>query len=275
MFNLLSLEWKKFRKNSVVSLLTLFYVLFLPAGMILLKDYDTDGLPPAVKLLVPGPETFYSFPGVWEYLGYVGNWTVFFFLGVVVIYIISAEINYKTQRQTIINGMSRKTYFSSKLMAIIAISTLATLYYSIIAIGIGIWFTDDWDVSYMFDNDWAILRFFLMSLGYLSFAGLLAILLRKSGLAIFLYMSYAIIIEPLLKALMRFKDFIPGEYANYLPLNAMEDLMPMPFYKFAEMIPGDFDFEFLLSYKSAVITSIIFVILFIVWAYNSFMKRDL
>lgn len=275
MFNLLSLEWKKFRKNSVVSLLSLFYVLFLPAGMILLKDYDTENLPAAVKLIIPGPETFYSFPGVWEYLGYVGNWTVFFFLGVVVIYLICAEVNYKTQRQTIINGMERRTYFMSKMLAIVAISALATLYYAIVAIGIGIVFTDDWDIAFMFDNDWAIFRFFLMSLGYLSFAGLLAILLKKSGLAIFLYMSYAIIIEPLLKALLRFKDFIPGEYANYVPLNAMEDLMPMPFWKFAEMIPGDFDFEFLLSFKSAIITSIIFIILFVFWAYRVFMKRDL
>ena len=275
MFNLLTLEWKKFRKNSVVTLLSLFYILFTPAGMILLKDYNTDSLPPAVKLLIPGPETFYSFPGVWEYLGYVGNWTVFFFLGVVVIYLICAEINYKTQRQTIINGMPRQTYFNSKILAVLAISIVATLYYSLVAIGIGIWFTDDWDVAFMFENDWAILRFFLMSLGYLSFAALLAVLLKKSGLAIFLYMSYAIIIEPLLKALLRFKDFIPGEYANYLPLNAMEDLMPMPFYQYAEMIPGDFDFEFLLSHKSALITSIIFIILFIVWAWRVFMKRDL
>ena len=275
MFNLLSLEWKKFRKNSVVNLLSLFFVLFLPAGMILLKDYNTDSLPAPVKLLIPGPETFYSFPGVWEYLGYAGNWTVFFFLGVVVIYLICAEINYKTQRQTIINGMERKTYYSSKMLAIVAISLIATLYYSVVAIGIGIWFTDDWDIAFIFDNEWAILRFFLMCLGYLSFAGLLAVLLKKSGLAIFIYMSYAIIIEPLLKALLRWKDFIPGEFANYLPLNAMEDLMPMPFYQYAEMIPGDFDFEFLLSHKSAIITSVIFILLFVLLGYRVFMKRDL
>ncbi len=275
MFNLLSLEWKKFRKNSVVSLLSLFYVLFLPAGMILLKDYDTDNLPGPVKLMIPSSDSFYSFPGVWEYLGYCGNWTVFFFLGVVVIYIISAEINYKTQRQTIINGMPRSTYFKSKMLAILAISLIATLYYCVVAIGIGVWFTDDWDFAFIFENEWAILRYFLMSLGYLSFAGLLAFLLKKPGLAIFLYMSYAIIIEPLLKVLMRAKDIIPGEVANYLPLNAMEDLMPMPFYKYAEMIPGDFNFQFLLSHKSAIITSIIFILLFVTITNRIFMRRDL
>lgn len=270
MLNLLSLEWKKFRKNSVVSLLTAFYFLFLPAGLLLSKDFDTSNMP----VFFPGPETFYSFPGIWEYLGYSGNWNVFFFLGVVAIYLITAEISYKTQRQTMINGMSRSNYFNSKLFAIIALSTIATLYYCLLCIGIGIYFTDDYDLAYIFENEWAIPRYFLMSLSYLSFAMLIGFLLRKAGLAIFVYMSYVLVIELLIRNGLRFK-FLPGEVTNHFPLNAIEDLMPMPFWKYAEMIPANIDFEFLLPMKNAVVVSSISCILFILFARLIFMRSDI
>ena len=272
MFNLLSLEYKKFRKNSVVSLLSLFYVLFLPAVMILIKDFKPESLGPG-SMFIPGPETYYTFPGVWEYVGYAGNWMVFFFLGVVVIYLITAEVNFKTQRQTLINGMPRKTYFTSKFLAVVAISFLATIYYAIVSAGIGMYFTDDWDFAFMFENEYAIPRYFLMSIAYLSFAALLAILLKKSGLAIFIYMSYVMIIEPLLKVGLKFKDWAIKDYANYLPLNAVEDLMPNPFFLIDVPIADKMDI--VLSYSQSAIASIIFIAIFVAWSYFVFMKRDL
>lgn len=272
MFNLLSLEYKKFRKNSVVSLLSLFYFLFLPAVMILIKDFKPESLGPA-GTFIPGPETYFTFPGVWSYVGYAGNWMVFFFLGVVCIYLVTAEISYKTQRQTIINGMPRKTYFSSKFMAVVAISLIATIYYAIVCMGIGMYFTDDWDFAFIFENEYAIPRYFLMSLAYLSFATLLAVLLKKAGLAIFIYMAYPIIIEPLIKVGLKFKDWSIGKFANYLPTNAIEDLMPNPFY-ILDIPLGD-KFDLVLSYTQASIASIVVTALFIGWAYFTFMRRDL
>lgn len=275
MYNLLSLEYKKFRKNSVVSVLTLFYFLFLPAGLLILKQIDYEGLPAQAKLFLPSPDSFFQFPNIWEYLGYVGNWMVFFFLGVVVITMISAEVQYKTQRQTIINGMERNTYFKSKMLVVLAISLVATLYYCLIAMGVGMFTTEDWDIAYMFDNKWAILRYFLMCVGYLSFAAFIAFLLKKPGLASFLYLSYAIMIEPLLKVLLKTKDIIPGEYGNYLPLNAIEDLMPFPLYRYEEYLPKNLNFEFLLTNSAAIITSVIFILLFNGITFRIFKKRDL
>ncbi len=274
MFNLLSLEWKKFRKNSVVSLLALFYFLFLPAVMILLKDFKPEGAG-AIGNFIPGPDTYYTFPQVWNYLGYAGNWMVFFFLGVVAIYLVTAEVNYKTQRQTIINGMPRQTYLSSKFLAIFSISLISTIYYAFVAICIGITFTEDYSFSDIFDNDYAIFRYLLMSIAYLSFATLLAVLLRKAGLAIFIYMSFALIIEPLIKVGMKFKDWILNEYANYLPLNAIEDLMPNPLYAIPDELPVGDKIDLLLSYPQAGLIAGLSTIVFLSWAWFSFMKRDL
>lgn len=269
--HLLSLEWKKFRKNSVVTLLTCFYFLFLPAASFIGKNLKTDGISP----LIPGSDTYYSFPGVWEYLGYAGNWVVFFFLGVVAIYLVTAEVNYKTQRQSIINGMTRESYFLSKLYAILTISFIATIYYVIIALILGVINTEQYDFGYMFENNWAIPRYFLMSVGYLSFAMLLAYLLKKSGLAIFVYFSYVMIIELILRWVIHSK-FFEGGSAKYYPLNAIEDLMPLPLWKIGKNFKmSDIDYNPLLSYTEAAGISIVSIIAFITISWFVFKKSDI
>jgi len=234
-----------------------------------------ENLPPQLKMILPTPDSLIQFPNIWEYLGYVGNWMVFFFLGVVVITIISSEVQYKTQRQTIINGMERNTYFKSKMFVILAVSVVATLYYCLIAMVVGMVMTEDWDFAYMFDNNWAILRYFLMSVGYLSFASLIAFLMKKPGLASFLYLSYGILIESIIKTVMKWKDILPEEAGNYLPMNAIEDLMPFPLYRYEEYLPDNVDFTFLLPDSHAIAASSFFIILFVGITYFVFKKRDL
>jgi len=121
----------------------------------------------------------------------------------------------------------------------------------------------------------AIPRYFIMCMGYLSFALLLGFLLRRSGLAIFFYTCYIIFMETLLKLLLR-SEVVKNDSVNFLPLNAIEDLMPNPLYKFAEYIPkSSLDFDFLLSNKEAMVSSSIYVLIFLAIAYWNFMKRDI
>ncbi len=268
---LLKLEWKKFSQNSVVRLLLLFFVLFTPCGLFMASNFDLGNINP----LLPTENTFFSFPGVWEYLGYSGNWTVFFFLGVVMIYLICAEINYKTERQSIINGLDRKSYFSSKLISLLALAIFATLYYSIWGISVGVIYTDNYDFGYIFTNDWAIPRFLLMSIGYLSFAMVVAFVLRKSGLAIFVYFSYVLIIESIIRWQGHRKIF-EGASTKYYPMNATEDLMPNPVWKLADFMPmKDLSFDPLLPYSHAAIVSGISSIAFIGLAWYIFNRRDI
>jgi len=240
-----------------------------------MKQIELDELPAQARLILPTSESLFQFPNIWDYLGYVGNWMVFFFLGVVIITIVSAEVQYKTQRQTIINGMERNTYFTSKMYVVLAFTIIATLYYCAIAMGVGMFMTEDWDVAYMLDNNKAILRYFLMSLGYLSFAAFIAFMVKKPGLASFLYLSYAIMIEPIIKAIMKFKDFLPPEAGNYLPLNAMEDLMPFPLYRITEYLPKNTDFAFLLPDFHAILVSVGYTLVFVGLTFFIFKRRDL
>lgn len=265
---LFKLEWSKFRKNTTISLLMVFFLLFFPACLYFGRILDN------IPDVFPVKVNIYEFPSIWEYLGYAGNWIVFFFLGVLVIYTVTIEVSNKTMRQAIIMGMSRKKFFIAKVMNVLWLSLFATLFYFLLSLVFGIIQSDEVSFKIIMDNDLAIIRFFLMCFGYLSFALFLAFLFRKAGLAVFFYISYVIIIEPLLKSLTR-KYLFSNDYLNYFPLNAMEDLMPMPLFKYAEKLPNDIDYTFLLSHKEAIILTIVYSAIFLGFTYFRFLKKDI
>lgn len=268
MLNQIKLEWSKFSSNTIIMLLTTFFVIFFPCCLYFGKFLDSisESLPIKVDI--------YDLPNIWDYLGYAGNWIVFFFLGVLIIYTVTIEVQNKTMRQAIIMGMSRQKFFTSKVLNVLVFSLFATVVYTLLSICFGWLNTTNPSLSLLFDNDHAIFRFFLMCVGYLSFALFLAFAFRKSGLAVFFYLSYMIIIEPLMKILTQ-QYLFSNKYVNYYPMNAVEDLMPNPLFKFADKVPKNIDYEFLLTKPEAVGLSIFYTLVFLGISYYFFLRRDI
>jgi ABC-2 type transport system permease protein len=268
MMKLLKLEWSKFSKYTTVQLLALFFLLFFPASMYLANNM------PKLPSFLPTKDVFFQFPSIWEYLGYAGNWMVFFFLGVMTIYTITSEVSNKTMRQSIINGMSRQSFFLSKVLTAVCISLFATLYYSVIALTLGLLNSDGYSLLTGLENEWAIPRFFLMSLGYTSFALFLAFLFRKSGIALFVYITYVLMIEPIIRTIHNW--IFETSLTRFYPMNAIEDLMPLPFYKYAEFLAKDDAPNFMpIGYDYATMLTLGYLAVWLGMAYYLFIKRDL
>lgn len=268
---LLKLEYTKFKKNSVIGLLTLLYVISMPTVIFIGKEFDDIDLPDPL----PGKIVFYEFPTVWDYLGYVGNWLSFFFLGLIAVFIVVNEVNYKTFRQNIITGLTRKEYFLAKVYSILAISVLAALYYATVAMGIGLTHTPNLEMSEILDSSWAIPRFFLMTFGYMSFGLFIGFLIRRSGVSVLFYLTYILMFEAMIKWGIHFRLIAKNATINYYPSNCIEDLMPMPLFRFADLIPKkDIDFNFLLNYTEATIGTLVWIVIFLGLSYRSLMKRD-
>ena len=269
MFRLLSLEYKKFRKNSVVGILTLFYIILAPTLILVAKEIFKS-----TPDFLPSSNVFFEFPTIWDYMGYIGNWLTSFFLGFVVIYMITSEVASKTMRQSIINGLNRKDYFLGKVYTIITFSAFATLIYIISTVIIGIIHTDGYDLELIMDSNWAPFRYFLMCMGYMSFALLIGFTMRKSGLAIFFYLVYVMMLEVVLRYIQVWAW--PHESMKWWPMNIIEDLMPNPFLKLGDkFIKNEYDFGLLVSNNGAIIGSILYTILFLGIAWYSFSKRDI
>ncbi len=270
---LLKIEYQKFSQNSIIRLLVILYFIFLPIAIFMAKEFDN--LP---EFLISQDNIFTFLEdgiNIWDFMGYIGNWMVFFFLGVVAVYLVAIEVTNKTMRQSIINGLTRQEYFLSKLASITLISIIASLYYAFCTLVIGFIHTEGASLSLAFDNDWAIPRYFLMSMGYLSFALLIAVLVRKPALAVFLYLTYVLLIEVVLRYMLQYLK-VPVDYTRLFPMNMVEDMHPFPMFKIpaANMGPGNID-EMLLSYTTATGGTLIYTVLFIFLAYRLFIKTDI
>ena len=267
--HLLLLEYKKFSRNNVVLVLLLIYVILAPLIILAGKDIFQSVPPP-----LPSSAVFYEFPTVWDYQGYVGSWMVSFCLGFLMIYMVTSEVSNRTMRQNIITGMTRKEWFQSKFSVMILLAGVASILYALSCIVIGMLHTDGFDAELVMDNNFAILRFFLMCVGYMSFALLLAFVIRKGTLAILTYFLWVMMLESILKIIHVY--FFRNRSANFWPMNATEDLMPFPIFKLPDYyINKEWGFKILLSYPEAAVVTLIYSALFVGLAWLSFGRRDI
>ncbi len=266
MIHLLKLEWAKFRNNNVIVLLCLLYVVLLPSLTFIGKQINLPAPFPSNKI-------FFEFPTTWDWSAYGGSWMVFFFLGFIALFMITSEISYKTMRQNIISGMTRIDYFMGKVITIVIISLLATIYYAIVTGITGLIHTET--ITEILPNNTIILRYFLMSLGYMSFGLLIGFTVKKSSLATLVYMVYILFLEMILKWIFIMK-VSSAKWAYYWPLNTIEDLTPNPFsQQIDDMSNKVMPMSYIIPYNEAIIVSSVYIILFLAIAYYFFNKRDL
>ena len=245
-----------------------FYIVLLPA--ILLLGKRIPELPPPLMT----NEVLFMFPTVWGWLAYVGCWLCFFFFGFLAIIAITTEYSYRTMRQNIITGLSRSQYFLGKFYLILAVSLLATAYYAFCALLIGYfntpvvyWHKVVQDVAY-------IPRYFLMCFGYMSFGALLGFWAKRTGIALFLYLSYVMFLEAILRWGIHLQLW-KHPSMHFYPMNAVEDLTPLPFTKMADEFLSNYGFSLFLSPAEAAITTIVYSSLFLWLSFRLVRRADL
>lgn len=268
MFYLLKLEWLKWKNQLTFRILTLAYIIILPSVYITGKQIPE--LPPPIG----SPEVLFIFPTVWPYLAFLGNWVVFFLFGLLGVLLITSEYNFKTLRQNIITGLSRSQYFWAKVVFFIFLSMGVTAYYFICGLVIGFLHTDVVITSKVFQYSDYFLRFFLMTMGYLSLGMLFGVLIRKTGLAIILYFGYIMFVEVAFRWLVHFQLY-KHPSMHFYPAKAISDIAPFPAFEPAEEFLREFEFSLFLSGNEAIITLSLYIVLFLWIARRRLMRADL
>ncbi len=264
---MLSLEWKKIKNYRTFQVLILLYATLLPSLLLLGKQLN--GLPPEIG----SSEMFYMFPTVWNFLAYLGSWLSFFFLGFLVIILTTNEYTFKTLRQNVITGLTRMDFFKGKFMLILTIALFATLYYCVCSLAYGFTHTQAIYSSKIFQEIQLVPRYFLMCMGYMSFAFLVSILVKRTGLSVLLYIAYIMFLESALKGLLLY--YTRSEVINFLPMNALEDLTPIPIGVETSGFTEEFGFSLILDPTTAMITSIVYITLILFGAYTLIKKADI
>ena len=212
MIHLLKIEFSKVRNYSTFWAILLIYIGLVPLVFFALSSIQ---LP-----FFPEEEEMYGFPTVWNFITWTASW-LNLLLGVLVVTITCNEITYRTQRQNIIDGLSRKQMILSKFYFFTALAVFVTLYTFLLGFIFGLIYTGFNDV---FTGISYIGVYFIQTLGYFSFAFLFAVIVKRSALAIIFY---------ILIFLFKFIFvLVLGEaISQYMPINVIADLTPFTFFK--------------------------------------------
>lgn len=228
MLHLLKIEWLKIKGYKTFWILTtLFLVSIVGVNYFVfyLKQGITQGNNSTVNAVLGSP---FDFPNVWHTVTYFSSFLLFI-PGLMIITSITNEYSFKTHRQNIIDGWSRFQFINIKIVLIVIISFLATLFVFLTCMFYGFLAGSSFDI----DKIQFVGYFFIQALSYCMFALLISVLIKRSGLSIGLFFLYCFIIENFLGAILNNMGGVksisgPGDF---LPLNTVDNLIPFPFFR--------------------------------------------
>jgi ABC-2 type transport system permease protein len=147
-----------------------------------------------------------------------------YFPGFIMIFLVTNEFTFKTHRQNIIDGWSRKQFVMVKLAMAGILAIVCTILMTLASLAFGIASGSD----FSFSNLQYIGYFFVLSYIYMLFAFILALFLRRAALSVGIFFIYALIFDNLLSGFINSQTKSPlGTYIS--PLQVADDLFPIPF----------------------------------------------
>ena len=262
MIKLLKIEWLKIKNYKafwIFSILYFFSILGINYTGYYINHVAVESVPGS-SLLLGSP---YGFPKVWQTVGWMSSWLLYF-PGILFIMLLTNEFNFKTHRQNIIDGWSRMEFISVKFVFALLFSLVATFFNAIVALLFGLLTSGSLFTLVGIENLGYI---FIQTTAYITFAMFLAVLFRRSGIAIAIYCLFGLIFEWLIMEFInRSLHLTPVGY--FLPLRVTNVMLPIPFGDKA-IYPGTPDIYIM------VIASILYVAGYYFFALRKFQTEDL
>ena len=225
MKKLIGIEWMKVRSYKT------FWIML---GLFVLGFFGLVYIMYAVKYDAPGEmmskmlDSFFRYPQIARLTAYMGSFMLLV-LGITLITQVANEFSYRTHRQNIIDGLSRVQFINAKWYNIIMLSLVAGLSHVLLTTlfaligdgGTASGFVGSLKYSFYFTLD---------AFMWLSVALLLSLWLKRSGLAISLFIVYGLIVENLLGYLLKRGTGI--DIGEYFPISIVDGLCPNIFLSF-------------------------------------------
>lgn len=258
MLHLLKLEWLKVKNYKAFWIFLGLYIIGLFSINWVAFQFQSEIKKSAPLTIFP-----YDFPAVYQNISWISSWLLYF-PGMLMILVITNEYNYKTHRQNIIDGLTRQQFILAKILFGLLIALLTTLSCFLIAI----YFGHAYSGTFSFNGIEYIGYSFIQTLCYLFFAMILAILLRRSGLALAVFFLYGLVFEQLIGLFIDLKLLNRATVWYYFPLQASDVLVPMNFGKdqFYYNAP---------SQTILLIVCAVYASLFIFFSFRKFQTDDL
>lgn len=217
MRQIIALEYAKLRKFHTLKILFAVYMVVVPCWMYFMNFFFT--MNPGLKAIFTQADPF-DFPHIWSFITYSAS---FFniLLAVTIVTITTNDIQFKTMRQNIIEGLTKRQVIFGKFVFVIFLSAAATLYTFLCGLVLGLIESSNTD---FYQNIHLNVLYFIQTIGYFSFAFLFAILVKRPAIAIVTFIVY-FPVETILGNIVSQKMY------QFFPLKVYADLTPMPFFR--------------------------------------------
>ncbi|RLK00076.1 ABC transporter permease [Tenacibaculum discolor] len=282
MLRLLNIEIHKLKYNRASKVLSIIYFALL-TSIALIAAIKFDIGPIKFHLAEQG---IFNFPYIWHFNTYMA--AIFkFFLLLVIVSMMANEYSYKTLKQNLIDGLSKKEFILSKFYTVIAFALISTIFVFIVSLILGAIYSDFNEIAIIFSDLDYLFAFFIKLLGFFSFGLFLGVLIKRSAFAVAAMIVW-LIIESLIKGYLywTFRNVKTGidEAVNsimqFFPLESMANLIKEPFTRLgavksvANQIGENFTKDYSVSLFNIAIV-LIWIAIFIYSSYALLKKRDL
>lgn len=282
MRRLLYIEFHKLKYSRASKVLSIIYFALL-TSIALIAAIKFDIGPIKFHLADQG---IFNFPYIWHFNTYMAA-TFKFFLLLVIVSMMANEYSYKTLKQNLIDGLSKKEFILSKFYTVIAFAFISTIFVFVTSLILGAIYSDFNELSIIFSDLNYLLAFFIKLVGFFSFGLFLGILIKRSAFAVAAMVVW-LIIESIFKGYLywTFKDLktsteeAVNSVMQFFPLEAMANLIKEPFTRLgavksvANQIGENFTKDYSVNYINIVIV-LIWTLIFIYASFLLLKKRDL
>ncbi|MBC9913560.1 ABC transporter permease [Chitinophaga varians] len=219
MKQLLYTEWLKVKNYRTFWIMLLVAVIMIPAGNYVPANVmSSRELDQAAKMLGQSP---FGFPVVWQTVANISSYMTALY-GLMLIILVTNEYTFRTNRQNIIDGWERRQFVYAKLIWVLVLSTVAFLVAVLTATVLGFVYGSNTFSLEGFSYLW---YYWLQLVLELSLALLLAVLMKRAGFAMAIFLGYIMMLEQTLVLLL--KKYL-GPVGGLLPLQTGDELLPFP-----------------------------------------------
>lgn len=281
MLRLLTIEFHKLKYNKASKVLIIIYFGLLTSIALIASIKFEFGV---FKLHLADAGIF-NFPYIWHFNTYVAAILKFFLL-LVIVSMMSNEYSYKTLKQNLIDGLSKKEFILSKFYTVLVFALASTVFVFVVSLVLGLFYSDYNELSIITSDLEYLLAFFIKLTGFFSFGLFLGILVKRSAFAVGAMFVW-LIAESMFKGYLfwHFKSVEnTGEKVDavmqFLPLEAMTNLIKEPFSRLGAVRSAANTMGEVFSKSYAVEFTTILIVLtwtfiFIYLSYKLLQKRDL
>lgn len=281
MFRLLTIEFHKLRHNRASKVLSIIYFGLLTSIALIAAIKFNFGV---FKFHLAELGIF-NFPYIWHFNTYMAS-IIKFFLLLVIVSMMANEYSYKTLKQNLIDGLSKKEFILSKFYAVLTFALVSTVFVLIVSLILGIIYSDYNELGIIVSDMDYLLGFFIKLMGFFSMGLFFGILVKRSAFAVGAMVVW-LIIESMFKGVLfynfRGSDTIFEDVSGimrFFPLEAMANLIKEPFSRLgpvrsaANTLGEQFSKNYDVQFLDIMIVSA-WTVIFIYGSYALLKKRDL